>query len=174
MLVVIMTPVMYSDISGESGTLILGFFIGITIVEIVMITVIVMIATVVIMEIANDFYYMKKVLSYCETTLENTHSSMWDNMYSTKKSKKARSTDKPSYVNRGMIDKSLTVQQNARNMMNNKWGPGNWNKGPGNDFNKIVKWITRGEFLRVTVNFFNDENNTRNVFDYQIYRRNNG
>ena len=51
------------------------------------------------------------------------------------------------------------------------WGPGNWNKGPGSDYNKIVKWITRGEFLRNTINFFNDENNTRNVFDYQIYRR---
>jgi len=162
---------MYSDISGESAVAI-GIFLGLTAIELVIIAAVVILVTVVVFEIANDFYYTEKVLNYCETSIANTYSSIRDNIYYAKKSKKARSTDKPSYVNRGMIDKSITAQQNARNVMNNKWGSGNWNKGPGSDYNKIVKWITRGELLRVTINFLKDENNTRNIFDYQIYRRN--
>ena len=113
---------MYSDISGESGTLILGLALGITVAEIIIIAVIVVLVTVMIMEIANDFYYAEKVINYFETAITNTYSSIRDNIYSAKKSKKARSTDKPSYVNRGMIDKSITAQQNAKNMMNNKCG----------------------------------------------------
>ena len=60
-----------------------------------------------------------------------------------KKTGKERSTDKPSYVNKGMIDKSLSAQENASNILNNQFGRGNWNKGPRSDFSKIVKWINR-------------------------------
>lgn len=37
-----------------------------------------------------------------------------------RESGKEKSSDKPSYVNRGMLDKSLTAEENATNMMNNK------------------------------------------------------
>ena len=45
--------------------------------------------------------------------------------------------------NKGMIDKSLSAQENASNILNNQFGRGNWNKGPRSDFSKIVKWINR-------------------------------
>ena len=163
-------PVMYTDISGEFAVA-LSFLIGLTLLEVIIISVATVITTVVIFEIMNDFYYTRKTMRYFGLLLSNTYSGIRDYVYNAKKSKKARSTDKPSYVNKGMISKSLSAQQNARIIMNNKWGPGNWNKGPGSDYNRIVKWITRGELLRNTVNFFNDENNTKNIFDYQIYRR---
>ena len=169
-LVVNITPVMYSDISGES-TVAIGLLVGITMYEVVMIIAVVAVASLIILEVANDFYYTKKVVNFFEKSVSNIYSSIRDSIYCAKKSKKARATDKPSYVNKGMIDKSLTAQRNARNMMNNKWGPGNWNKGPGSDYNKIVKWITRGELLKSIVNFFNDEDNIRIIYDYQIYRR---
>jgi len=60
-----------------------------------------------------------------------------------RRSDKERSTDKPSWVNQDMVDKSLSASQNASNMLNRKYGPGNWKKGPGHEFNKIVKWISR-------------------------------
>lgn len=59
-----MTPVMYSDISGESGILILGIAIGFTLLEVAIITVVVVIAVVLIFEIANDFYYTNKLIDY--------------------------------------------------------------------------------------------------------------
>ena len=60
-----------------------------------------------------------------------------------KDSKKKRSTQHPSYVNKGMVDYSLSAEENARRMMDNKWGKGNWKPGAGRDFNKIKKWLTR-------------------------------
>jgi RHS repeat-associated protein len=59
------------------------------------------------------------------------------------KSGKERSTDKPSWVNKDMVNPSLSAQQNATNMLNNKYGNGNWKKGGKTEFNEIVKWITR-------------------------------
>ena len=76
----------------------------------------------------------------------NKNPSKNDSRKSKKTSKqtgKERATDKPSYVNKGMVDRSLSAQQNAKDILNNQFGPGNWNKGPGSDFNKIVKWINR-------------------------------
>ena len=58
-------------------------------------------------------------------------------------SKRDPSTNKPSWVNKDMYDPSLTPQQNATNMLNEKYGPGNWKTGPGSEFSKIVKWIFR-------------------------------
>lgn len=71
-----------------------------------------------------------------------------------RKSGKEKSSEKPSYVNKGMLDKSLTAEENATNMMNNQWGKGNWGKGPKTDYNKTLKWITRGELLKQVINSF--------------------
>ena len=60
-----------------------------------------------------------------------------------KKSSKERTTDKPNWANRESVDPNLSAQQNATEMLDSKYGAGNWKKGPGTEFNKIVKWITR-------------------------------
>ena len=66
-----------------------------------------------------------------------------------KKSGKERATDKPSWVPQSDVDLSKSSQQNATDLLNNKYGSGNWRKGPGTEFNRIVKWIDRG--LKVVI-----------------------
>ena len=56
---------------------------------------------------------------------------------------KLTSSDKPSWVNESMVDPTKTAQQNAKEILDWKYGPGNWQKGPGTEYNKIVKWIER-------------------------------
>ena len=60
-----------------------------------------------------------------------------------KKSGKERATDKPSWVSQSDVDMSKSSQQNANDLLNNKYGIGNWPKGPGTEYNQIVKWIDR-------------------------------
>ena len=61
-----------------------------------------------------------------------------------KKSGKEKATDKPSWVSERDVDLSKSSQENATDILNNKYGSGNWPKGPRSEFNKIVKWIDRG------------------------------
>ena len=60
-----------------------------------------------------------------------------------RQSGKSTASNKPSWVNERMIDPSKSAQQNATDILNWKYGLGNWHKGPGTEFNKIVKWIER-------------------------------
>ncbi len=60
-----------------------------------------------------------------------------------KRSGKERATDKPSWVSQSDIDMRKTAQENARILLDEKYGSGNWGKGPGTEFNRIVKWIQR-------------------------------
>ena len=46
-----------------------------------------------------------------------------------------------------MVDHLTTAQQNATDILNWKYGKGNWFKGPGTEYNKIVKWIVRKLFF---------------------------
>ncbi len=61
----------------------------------------------------------------------------------TRETEKEKSKDKPSWVYNEMIDPKKTPQQNATDILNNKYGPGKWIKGPKSEFNEIVKWIVR-------------------------------
>lgn len=66
-----------------------------------------------------------------------------------KTDKKTRWTDKPSWVNKGIINSDLTAAENASRILNDKYGRGNWGKGPRSEFNIIVKWIIRSGFLLI-------------------------
>lgn len=59
-----------------------------------------------------------------------------------KESKKDRSTDKPSWVNRDMVDPNLSSEQNVKNILNEVCGPGGWDKY-SHEYSKILKWIRR-------------------------------
>ena len=63
-----------------------------------------------------------------------------------KKSPKQRSTEHPSWVDRNMVDSSKSAQDNASDILDNKYGKGNWKEGPKSEYNKIVKWIARNIF----------------------------
>ena len=69
-----------------------------------------------------------------------------------KKSGKERATDKPSWVTQNDVDLSKSSQQNATDILNDKYGSGNWRPGAGSEFSKIVKWIDRG--LKASVVFW--------------------
>lgn len=60
-----------------------------------------------------------------------------------KKSNKETASDKPSWINENMISSSKTAQQNAKDILDWKYGPGKWKIGPGSEFSKIVKWIEK-------------------------------
>ena len=62
---------------------------------------------------------------------------------SSKTSGKEGATDKPSWANSNDVNPNISAQKNAENMLDNKYGQGNWRKGPGTEYNKIVKWINR-------------------------------
>ena len=65
------------------------------------------------------------------------------NFKKSRQSGKETSSDRPSWVNSDNINSNLSPQQNAKNLLDQKYGSGNWSKGPGSEFNKIVKWIQR-------------------------------
>ena len=46
-------------------------------------------------------------------------------------------------MNSSDVDLNISAQENAENVLNNKWGLGNWKKGLNTEYNKIVKWINR-------------------------------
>lgn len=69
-----------------------------------------------------------------------------------KKSGKEKSSDKPSCVTQNDVDLSKSAQQNATELLDDKFGKGNWNKGPRSDFSRIVKWINRS--LKVSAVFW--------------------
>ena len=60
-----------------------------------------------------------------------------------RQSDKERSTKHPSWVSQSDVDLNKSAQENATELLNNKYGEGNWRKGPSSDFNQIVKWINR-------------------------------
>ena len=60
-----------------------------------------------------------------------------------KKSGKEMSTDKPSWVDPSQIDPKQSAQENAKRLLDEKYGPGNWEKGPRSEYNRITKWINR-------------------------------
>ena len=77
-----------------------------------------------------------------------------------RKSGKEKANDLPSYFDRNGVDPNKTAQQNAADALNRQFGKGNWPKGPGSDFNKIVKWIHRGmSVLFMTVEELMEEQN---------------
>ena len=64
------------------------------------------------------------------------------------RSKKEMSTDRPGWVNKDMVNPNLSAQENAKKILNDKYGVGNWKKGPTTEFNRIVKWIARKLFYK--------------------------
>lgn len=50
-----------------------------------------------------------------------------------------------------MVDRNVSAQKNAERMLNDKYGEGNWGKGLGSDFNRIVKWLNRSSILIETL-----------------------
>ena len=85
---------------------------------------------------------------------------------SSKSSGKERATDKPSWVNKGMIDWNLPAEENARRFLDDKYGKGNWRNGPGSEFNKIKKWLTRDIGLKSLVS---EDYNEILILDGDVY-----
>ena len=89
---------------------------------------------------------------------------------SSSKSGKERATDKPSWVNKGMVDSTLSAQENAKRILDNKYGSGGWKKGPGGEYNQIVKWITRSLRAATYVPDYIDSSGTFYYDEFGNYR----
>ena len=79
---------------------------------------------------------------------------------SSKESGKKRATNKPSWVNKDMVDFNKRGEENARIMLDNKYGRGNWKTGARSEFSKIVKWLVRDLGLKsfIALNLLDDVN----------------
>jgi RHS repeat-associated protein len=64
--------------------------------------------------------------------------------YMAKPTGKEKSTDYPSWVNQYQRDPNEDCQAFAASILDNKYGAGNWNTGPGSEYSKIVKACQRG------------------------------
>ena len=71
------------------------------------------------------------------------------NKRGSRRSGKEKANDTISWVDPHDIDPNKTPQQNARRILDEKYGPGNWKTGPAGEFNKIVKWIERGIYYYI-------------------------
>lgn len=74
-----------------------------------------------------------------------------------RKSGKEKANDKPSYVSRNDVDPNKSSKENAKDIMDRQFGPGNWGKGPGSDYSKIKKWIERSLLSIIIEVFFEEE-----------------
>ncbi len=143
-------PVNFIDNDGEEAVAIVG---GIIVVIAIVIIYTPPVQTTIhnisnsITELAIDLFSEAKdtAISIQEASKKGTGKKQ------TKKSGKEKSSNKPSWMNEDMVNKDLSAQQNAKNLLNEKYGPGNWKKGPGTEFNQIVKWLIRSGILASTV-----------------------
>ena len=81
-----------------------------------------------------------------------------------RQSDKERSTDKPSWVDKGMVDKKLSAKENAKRILDNKYGNGKWGKGPNSEFSKIFKWIVRSHIIKGIINYINNDKPRVRIF----------
>lgn len=51
--------------------------------------------------------------------------------------------DKPSWVSQKDVNPTKTAHENAKQILDTKYGSGNWKNGPKTEYNQIVKWINR-------------------------------
>ena len=61
-----------------------------------------------------------------------------------KKSGKEKASDAPSWAKGERPAPKQKCQDFAKQLLNAKYGAGNWQKGPGTEYNKIIKWCQRG------------------------------
>ena len=57
-----------------------------------------------------------------------------------KKSKKERSTNAPEWSKYKKQKKGESKKQYATRILNEKYGKGNWGKGPGSEYSRIIKY----------------------------------
>ena len=60
-----------------------------------------------------------------------------------KLSQKARATDAPSWIFEKPPHDNEKAKDYAKRILDQKYGKGNWKKGPGSEYNKIVKYAQR-------------------------------
>ena len=150
-------PVMFSDPSGNLFYLDDLFLACVCVVAVVVIPVAVVLIPPAqeivhgITQIAEPYVdvLVETTIKITEQIYTKTYSqaTITEAKKQSRKSGKETASDKPSWVNRGMVDSGQSAQQNATRILNEKYGVGNWRKGPGEEFNQIVKWITRSGLL---------------------------
>jgi len=60
-----------------------------------------------------------------------------------KKSGKEKASDVPSWAKGNKPSPNQKCQDFAKQLLNTKYGVGNWSKGAGTEYSKIVKWCQR-------------------------------
>lgn len=65
-----------------------------------------------------------------------------------KKSGKEAADDAPSWAKQQTYNSKKTADQNATDVLNKKYGKGNWSKGPKTEYNQIKKWLQRSKGYR--------------------------
>ena len=67
-----------------------------------------------------------------------------DNIFFTRKSEKEKSTDLPSWAKGLRPNPGESGKEFAKRVMDERCGEGNYDRGPGSDYNRLKKWGDRG------------------------------
>ena len=67
-----------------------------------------------------------------------------DNIFFTRKSEKEKSTERPSWAKGLRPNPGESGKEFAKRVMDERCGEGNYDRGPGSDYNRLKKWGDRG------------------------------
>lgn len=59
------------------------------------------------------------------------------------KSGKEKANDAPNWAKRQRYDPNKSADRNARDVLDKKYGKGNYKTGPNSEYSKIKKWLQR-------------------------------
>lgn len=62
-----------------------------------------------------------------------------------KKSGKEKASDAPDWAKRQKYNPNQSADKNAREVLDQKYGKGNYKTGPGSEFSEIKKWLQRSK-----------------------------
>lgn len=75
----------------------------------------------------------------------NSRGSNYKYSKTSRKSGKEKASDAPDWAKREKYDSSKSADQNARRVLDKKYGSGKWREGPKSEYSQIKKWLQRSK-----------------------------
>ena len=142
-------PLNYTDEKGYAAVIDDLFYMGVTAVVLTSFAIMFITTVPIAQQTAREFQkWLTNIIPVANRIPLSVFSAIIDLAKQTKQSKKSRSTDVPSWVNYKPPHINEKAKDYAKRILDEKYGKGNWPKGPGSEYNKIVKFATRNLGLK--------------------------